>query len=248
VIEQPRLSEGGQMFANRLQKTSRQLGKWAKREGIDCYRVYDADMPEYAMAIDLYHDWVHVQEYAAPSRSIRKRPRRACSMPWRRSAGAEHRQEPRGGQAPRAPERHQAVRASGAGQVQEVSEGGVKLLVNLTDYLDTGLFLDHRPMRMRIQKEAAGKRFLNLFCYTATASVHAAKGGAQHHQRRPVEDLPGLGAAQPVAERLLRQEPPGAGRCDGVAGKQPRRVRPDLHRPADLLQLQAHGRHLRRAA
>jgi 23S rRNA (guanine2445-N2)-methyltransferase / 23S rRNA (guanine2069-N7)-methyltransferase len=61
----------------------------------------------------------------------------------------------------------------------EVSEAGVKLLVNLTDYLDTGLFLDHRPLRLRIQREAAGKRFLNLFCYTATASVHAAKGGAR---------------------------------------------------------------------
>lgn len=61
----------------------------------------------------------------------------------------------------------------------EVKEGGIKLLVNLTDYLDTGLFLDHRPLRLRIQKEAAGKRFLNLFCYTATASVHAAKGGAR---------------------------------------------------------------------
>ncbi|MBP3861516.1 MAG: bifunctional 23S rRNA (guanine(2069)-N(7))-methyltransferase RlmK/23S rRNA (guanine(2445)-N(2))-methyltransferase RlmL, partial [Pseudomonas sp.] len=66
VIEQPRLSEGGQMFANRLQKNLKALGKWVKREGIDCYRVYDADMPEYAMAIDLYHDWVHVQEYVAP--------------------------------------------------------------------------------------------------------------------------------------------------------------------------------------
>lgn len=73
----------------------------------------------------------------------------------------------------------QYERQSSQGQFTEVSEGGVKLLVNLTDYLDTGLFLDHRPMRMRIQREAAGKRFLNLFCYTATASVHAAKGGAR---------------------------------------------------------------------
>ena len=65
------------------------------------------------------------------------------------------------------------------GNFLEVSEGGVKLLVNLTDYLDTGLFLDHRPLRLRIQQEAADKRFLNLFCYTATATVHAAKGGAR---------------------------------------------------------------------
>jgi 23S rRNA (guanine2445-N2)-methyltransferase / 23S rRNA (guanine2069-N7)-methyltransferase len=85
----------------------------------------------------------------------------------------------RGGQAPRAPERHRQYERQAPKGVQEVSEGGVKLLVNLTDYLDTGLFLDHRPMRMRIQREAAGKRFLNLFCYTATATVHAAKGGAR---------------------------------------------------------------------
>ncbi|MBH2032773.1 MAG: bifunctional 23S rRNA (guanine(2069)-N(7))-methyltransferase RlmK/23S rRNA (guanine(2445)-N(2))-methyltransferase RlmL, partial [Pseudomonadales bacterium] len=69
VQEQARLSEGGQMFANRLQKNLKQLGKWARREGVECYRLYDADMPEYAVAIDLYGDWVHVQEYAAP-RSI----------------------------------------------------------------------------------------------------------------------------------------------------------------------------------
>ena len=68
-VEQARLSEGGQMFANRLQKNLRQLGKWARREGIECYRLYDADMPEYALAVDLYRDWVHVQEYAPP-RSI----------------------------------------------------------------------------------------------------------------------------------------------------------------------------------
>ncbi|MGH8354508.1 MAG: bifunctional 23S rRNA (guanine(2069)-N(7))-methyltransferase RlmK/23S rRNA (guanine(2445)-N(2))-methyltransferase RlmL, partial [Pseudomonas sp.] len=69
VAELARLSEGGQMFANRLQKNLKQLGKWARREGVECYRLYDADMPEYALAIDLYRDWVHVQEYAPP-RSI----------------------------------------------------------------------------------------------------------------------------------------------------------------------------------
>ncbi len=73
----------------------------------------------------------------------------------------------------------QYERQSSEGRFLEVEEGGVRLLVNLTDYLDTGLFLDHRPIRLRIQREAAGKRFLNLFCYTATATVHAAKGGAR---------------------------------------------------------------------
>ncbi|PWB33180.1 bifunctional 23S rRNA (guanine(2069)-N(7))-methyltransferase RlmK/23S rRNA (guanine(2445)-N(2))-methyltransferase RlmL [Pseudomonas sp. SDI] len=179
--EPARLSEGGQMFANRLLKNLKQLGKWAKRENVTCYRVYDADMPEYALAIDLYQDWVHVQEYAAP-RSIDPEKAQArlfdalAAIP--QALGVDQsrvvikRRERQSGT-------RQYERQSSQGQFTEVSEGGVKLLVNLTDYLDTGLFLDHRPMRMRIQREAAGKRFLNLFCYTATASVHAAKGGAR---------------------------------------------------------------------
>lgn len=181
VVEQARLSEGGQMFANRLQKNLKTLGKWARREGIDCYRVYDADMPEYAMAIDLYHDWVHVQEYAAP-KSIDPEKASArlydalAAIPQAlnidRSRVIIKRRERQSGT-------RQYERQSAQGQFTQVQEGGVQLLVNLTDYLDTGLFLDHRPMRLRIQKEAAGKRFLNLFCYTATASVHAAKGGAR---------------------------------------------------------------------
>ncbi|UZJ58717.1 bifunctional 23S rRNA (guanine(2069)-N(7))-methyltransferase RlmK/23S rRNA (guanine(2445)-N(2))-methyltransferase RlmL [Pseudomonas sp. KU26590] len=181
VIEQPRLSEGGQMFANRLQKNLKALGKWVKREGIDCYRVYDADMPEYAMAIDLYHDWVHVQEYVAPKSidpekaSIRMFDALAAipqALGIDKNRVVVKRRERQSGTK-------QYERQSAQGKFNEVNEGGVKLLVNLTDYLDTGLFLDHRPMRMRIQREAAGKRFLNLYCYTATASVHAAKGGAR---------------------------------------------------------------------
>ncbi|MBA1239423.1 bifunctional 23S rRNA (guanine(2069)-N(7))-methyltransferase RlmK/23S rRNA (guanine(2445)-N(2))-methyltransferase RlmL [Pseudomonas kunmingensis] len=180
-VEQARLSEGGQMFANRLQKNLRQLGKWARREGIECYRLYDADMPEYALAIDLYRDWVHVQEYAPP-RSIDPEKAQvrlldalaaipqALGIP-REKVVVKRRERQTG--------TRQYERQASQGAFLEVAEGGVKLLVNLTDYLDTGLFLDHRPLRLRIQKEAGGKRFLNLFCYTATATVHAAKGGAR---------------------------------------------------------------------
>lgn len=179
--EPARLSEGGQMFANRLQKNLKTLGKWAKQAGVECYRLYDADMPEYALAIDLYRDWVHVQEYAPP-RSID--PEKAqtrlldalAAIPVALGVPAERvvikRRERQTGT-------RQYERQGEQGRFMEVSEGGVKLLVNLTDYLDTGLFLDHRPMRLRIQRKAAGKRFLNLFCYTATATVHAAKGGAR---------------------------------------------------------------------
>ncbi|UXY54554.1 bifunctional 23S rRNA (guanine(2069)-N(7))-methyltransferase RlmK/23S rRNA (guanine(2445)-N(2))-methyltransferase RlmL [Pseudomonas tohonis] len=179
--EQARLSEGGQMFANRLQKNLKQLGKWAKREGVQCYRLYDADMPEYALAIDLYGDRVHVQEYAPP-RSIDPEKAQArlldalAAIPQALGVDPANvvvkRRERQTGT-------RQYERQGAQGQFLEVAEGGVKLLVNLTDYLDTGLFLDHRAMRLRIQREAAGKRFLNLFCYTATASVHAAKGGAR---------------------------------------------------------------------
>lgn len=179
--EPARLSEGAQMFANRLQKNLRQLGKWARREQVDCYRLYDADMPEYALAVDLYQDWVHVQEYAAP-RSVDPDKAQArlldalAAIPQALGISPQRvvlkRRERQSGT-------RQYERQATEGRFQEVSEGGVKLLVNLTDYLDTGLFLDHRPMRMRIQREAAGKRFLNLFCYTATATVHAAKGGAR---------------------------------------------------------------------
>lgn len=179
--ERARLTEGGQMFANRLQKNLRALGKWARREGIECYRLYDADMPEYALAIDLYRDWVHVQEYAPP-RSID--PEKAQARLYDALEAIPHALGvPRERVVVKRRERQsgtrQYERQASQGQFLEVSEGGVKLLVNLTDYLDTGLFLDHRPLRLRIQREAAGKRFLNLFCYTATATVHAAKGGAR---------------------------------------------------------------------
>ncbi len=180
-VEQARLSEGGQMFANRLQKNLKALGKWARREGVDCYRMYDADMPEYALAIDLYHDWVHVQEYAPP-RTIDADKAQArlfdalAAIPQAlgvdKSKVIIKRRERQSGTK-------QYERQATQGKFTEVSEGGVKLLVNLTDYLDTGLFLDHRPLRLRIQREASGKRFLNLYCYTATATVHAAKGGAR---------------------------------------------------------------------
>ncbi|WP_145142075.1 bifunctional 23S rRNA (guanine(2069)-N(7))-methyltransferase RlmK/23S rRNA (guanine(2445)-N(2))-methyltransferase RlmL [Pseudomonas duriflava] len=182
AAEPAKLSEGGQMFANRLQKNLKQLGKWARKSGVECYRLYDADMPEYAVAVDLYRDWVHVQEYAPP-RSIDPEKAQArlldalAAIPQALNVDPSHvavkRRERQTG-------KKQYERQAVQGQFMEVEEGGAKLLVNLTDYLDTGLFLDHRPLRLRIQQEAAGKRFLNLFCYTGAATVHAAVGGARN--------------------------------------------------------------------
>ena len=171
---------GGEMFANRLKKNLKQLDKWVKKEGIDCYRLYDADMPEYAVAVDIYRDWAHVQEYAAPkSVDETKAHQRLLEalevIPGVLGIPEDHvvckRRERQSG-------KRQYEKLERSGQMLEVTEGQCRLLVNLKDYLDTGLFLDHRKMRLRIAQEAAGKDFLNLFCYTGTASVHAALGGA----------------------------------------------------------------------
>jgi len=179
--EPAKLSSGGQMFANRLQKNRKQLTKWINKNEINCYRLYDADMPEYAVAIDVYSDWVHVQEYAAPSSVDPEKAQarlldalaaipQALDLPNDRIV-LKRRERQTG--------LRQYERQADKGEFLEVQEGGAKLLVNLTDYLDTGVFLDHRPMRMRIQQEAKGKRFLNLYCYTGAATVHAAIGGAR---------------------------------------------------------------------
>jgi len=175
------LSSGAQMFANRLRKNLKNLKSWAQREGIECYRLYDSDMPEYALALDIYRDWLHVQEYAPPAsvdkaRAETRFAEALAAIPSVLNVAADkvvvkQRKRQRGSE--------QYQRRAESGQFIEVTEGAVKLLVNLTDYLDSGLFLDHRPLRLRLAQEARGKRFLNLFCYTAAASVHAAKGGAR---------------------------------------------------------------------
>ena len=176
-------SPGAQMFANRLRKNLAALGKWARREAVSCYRVYDADMPEYAFAIDLYGNgarYACVQEYAAPreieEEKVRTRRADAISV-LPQTLGLEParvyfrtRRRSRGGE--------QYTKQGGEAQFHEVAEGGLKFLVNFTDYLDTGLFLDHRATRARLRELAAGQRFLNLFGYTGTASVYAAAGGA----------------------------------------------------------------------
>lgn len=172
-------------FSNRLRKNLRHLGKWARRGGIGCYRVYDTDLPEYAVAVDLYRLQdgalhAHVQEYAAPESvdpiRAEKRLRGALAaivevleLPPTR-LHFKLRQSQKGAS--------QYQRQDDAARLHTVVEHGCRLQVNFDDYLDTGLFLDHRPIRLQLQREAAGKRFLNLFCYTGAASVHAAVGDA----------------------------------------------------------------------
>ncbi len=175
---------GGEDFANRLRKNWKHLAKWARRAGVNNYRVYDADLPDYALAVDLYETpdlHVHVQEYAAPDTidpaKAEKRLREALAqlqvilaVPAAR-IHYKLRKSQRGSA--------QYTKQDESRKFDTVVEHGCKLWVNFEDYLDTGLFLDHRPMRLRIQKESAGKRFLNLFCYTGSATVHAAVGGAE---------------------------------------------------------------------
>jgi 23S rRNA (guanine2445-N2)-methyltransferase / 23S rRNA (guanine2069-N7)-methyltransferase len=180
------LSSGAEMFANRLKKNIKQLKRWAQREEISCFRVYDADLPEYAVAVDLYQvlgddvPWLHVQEYEAPkSIDPAKAKQRLVDVmamvPKVFETPIDHvvlkvRRKQKGTK--------QYERLGEENEYFEVQEGGCRFWVNFHDHLDTGLFLDHRPTRLMIQKMAKGKNFLNLFAYTGVATVHAAKGGA----------------------------------------------------------------------
>ena len=168
-------------FANKLRKNLRSLRRWAKRGGFSCYRVYDTDMPIYNLAVDWYDGAVRVEEYAPPQRV--------------REAQADHRLHDalqavaevfevapkdivlRQRRRRRPGEQHE--RRGEGGALRAVAEGDLSFLVNLTDYLDTGLFLDDRLLRKRIRERAADGDFLNLFAYTCTASVAAAVGGAR---------------------------------------------------------------------
>jgi 23S rRNA (guanine2445-N2)-methyltransferase / 23S rRNA (guanine2069-N7)-methyltransferase len=177
---------GAQMFANRLAKNLKHLRSWTQREQVSCYRIYDADMPEYAFAIDVYRtlepdaQWLYVQEYAAPAEiepeSVRRRRGevlaslpQATGVPVERIQVRTRRRTRRGEQYEKLDEQ---------GEYYQVQEGGLRFRVNFADYLDTGIFLDHRLTRARLRLAARGKRFLNLFAYTGTASVYAADGGA----------------------------------------------------------------------
>jgi 23S rRNA (guanine2445-N2)-methyltransferase / 23S rRNA (guanine2069-N7)-methyltransferase len=182
------LSEGALMVANRLRKNLKRLKSWRLRNDISCYRVYDADLPEYSAAVDIYQEadgeqrqFLHVQEYAAPDTIPEADTKRrfgellaalheVFALP-REQIVVKTRTRGKGGS--------KYGKMDQSGEFFVVAEGAARLRVNLQDYLDTGLFLDHRPLRMRIARESRGKRFLNLFSYTGVASVQAAVGGAR---------------------------------------------------------------------
>jgi 23S rRNA (guanine2445-N2)-methyltransferase / 23S rRNA (guanine2069-N7)-methyltransferase len=168
-------------FANRLRKNVTALSRWAVDHDIHALRVYDADIPEYAVAVDRYEDHVVVQEYAPPADvDLHKAALRldavlgAVPEVLGLPAGHVHlkvRRRQRGSA--------QYERLGETGQFHVVREGGLRFLCNFDDHLDTGLFLDHRPTRDMLRRLAKGRRVLNLFAYTGTASVYAADGGAR---------------------------------------------------------------------
>ena len=171
-------------FANRLRKNLKKLSIWAKQNAITCYRVYDADLPEYAAAIDIYQGeqtWINVQEYEPPKtidqhKADQRLAGLLAEIPQVLGVNSEQvflkiRKKQRS--------TDQYEKHDEQGRFHIIEEGGCKLLVNFEDYLDTGLFLDHRPIRLLIQQQAKNKRFLNLFAYTGSATVHAAMGGAK---------------------------------------------------------------------
>ncbi len=184
------LTSGAQMLANRLRKNRRKLAPWLRRTQTVCYRLYDADLPEYAVAIDCYGEHVHVQEYQAPTsigedaarrhlREVRDAVNNVLAPQGQEVFYKQRRRQ-------RHNEQYQRTQHTGAGVVT-VAEGDAALEVNLSDYIDTGLFLDHRAVRRLIAEQCTLRRrqqkqvrFLNLFCYTATATVQAVLAGAQH--------------------------------------------------------------------
>lgn len=169
------------MFRNRLEKVFKHRSKLARRQEIHCYRLYDRDLPEFPLIIEVYGDAVYVAEYRA-DHSLSEEAFAAwlenslqvvsevtgIARPMIFCKRRERKTDRQG----------QYQKLSSQGEEVVVAEGGLKFLVNLHDYLDTGLFLDHRLTRDMVRKESKGKRLLNLFCYTGSFTVYAADGGA----------------------------------------------------------------------
>jgi len=180
-------SPEGTALENRLKKNYKHLSRWAKRNGISCYRLYDADLPEFAFVLEVFtseldpsHRWFHMQEYQAPKTIDEAKAVERFELAQqvvKQLFGIDetqlfckqkHRQ--RG--------KTQYIRHDKQGELFQIAEVGASLLVNLSDYVDTGLFLDHRITRQKVSELAQGKTLLNLFCYTGSVSVFAALAGA----------------------------------------------------------------------
>jgi 23S rRNA (cytosine1962-C5)-methyltransferase len=173
--------EKATMFRNRLTKVFRHMSKLARRQEVSCYRIYDHDLPEFPLCIEMYEDWLYVAEYRRNHHM-----EEAEHDEWLNACKSII-EEITGIPASRIVLRTRQRKSNRQDQYQKlddekeymlVREQGLKFSINLTDYLDTGLFLDHRMTRAMVRSDAQGKKILNLFCYTGSFSVYAAAGGA----------------------------------------------------------------------
>jgi 23S rRNA (guanine2445-N2)-methyltransferase / 23S rRNA (guanine2069-N7)-methyltransferase len=173
--------EQAHLFKNRLEKLARHLRRWPTKRGISCFRIYDKDIPEIPLVVDRYDNHLHITEYERPHE--RNPPRHAAWLELMCQTASDTLDV--------APEcvhlksrvkhasQQQYEKVGDAGHFVTVQEDGLKFLVNLTDYVDTGLFLDHRQTRKMVRQDAKEKEVLNLFAYTGSFSVYAAAGGAR---------------------------------------------------------------------
>lgn len=170
-----------EMFSNRLARMSKHWKKWARRRGITCFRIYDRDIPQVPVSVDLYEGYCLVSEYLneyplsdeereAERSAIRKSILEILQLESDRLFWKK-REQKKGNL--------QYEKLDSSAESIVVQEGGLKFKVNLSDYLDTGLFLDHRTTRNLFREESSGKTVLNLYSYTGSFSVYAAAGGAK---------------------------------------------------------------------
>ncbi len=173
----PKWREQARMLARRIEKNAKRLSSWRRQENVTCYRLYDRDIPEIPLAVDWYQGRLHVSVYERKERALDHEKLRAWLDPAARELGVDddrifikwRRRQEKGSQYEKIGSRKQSF---------QVREGDALFWVNLSDYLDTGLFLDHRRTRTLVGKEAKGTHFLNLFCYTGSFTVYAARAGA----------------------------------------------------------------------
>ena len=194
-------------FGNRLRKLARHLRQWPTKRGITCYRIYERDIPEMPLVVDRYEDALHIAEFERPHERTPAEHADWLDHMVRTAAEAletprdlvfvKHRRRQRGAAQYEPVDDRRAMRV--------VQEGGLKFQVNLSDYVDTGLFLDHRITRSMVRDAAAGTNFLNLFAYTGSFTVYAAAGGAAQTTTVDLAAEPSrMGAGEPAAQRPRR--------------------------------------------
>lgn len=177
---QPKDHEQADLFRSRLAKRAKHLRRWPTKRGITCFRLYERDIPEIPLVVDRYGEYLHITEYERPHdrdlarhgawlELMTKTAATTLELPIHHAYLKRRRKDS---------DTRQYEKVDALGRLIPVTEGGLTFLINLSDYVDTGLFLDHRTTREMVRSEAKGNDFLNLFAYTGSFSVYAADGGA----------------------------------------------------------------------